>query len=230
MLEFEAWPKIARLGNETVQVTEKIDGTNAAVIVLPYHMDHEPLIQDGYAQVLATIVDDVAAEAFTFATQSRKRFIKPGKNTDNAGFAGWAWENAAKLVETLGLGKHFGEWYGSGIQHGYGLKEKRFALFNASRWADLAELDVEERAISNLEVVPVLYDGPAVSNLDPPTGEFTGFTGTNPVKQSIEYLRREGSRAVPGYMSPEGVIAYYRLARVSYKAFLHNNTTPKGLQ
>lgn len=229
MLEFEAWPKIPRLGNETVQVTEKIDGTNAAVIILPYHVDHEPLIQDGYAKVLATIVDDATAEAYTFATQSRKRFIKPGKNTDNAGFAGWAWDNSDKLVTTLGYGKHFGEWYGSGIQHGYGLKEKRFALFNASRWADLSDLDVEERPIPNLEVVPVLYDGPAVEDLDGPSGEFR-YTGMNPVKQCIEFLRREGSRAVKGYMSPEGVIAYYRLARVSYKGFLHNNATAKGAQ
>lgn len=221
MLEFEAWPKIPRLGNETVQVTEKIDGTNACVVILPYHIDHEPLIQDGYAKAFATVVTETETELYTFATQSRKRFIKPGKNTDNAGFAGWAWDNVDALIPTLGYGKHFGEWYGQGIQHGYGLKEKRFALFNASRWEDLTGAEVR-----GMGVVPVLYDGPAVSDLDGPTV----VGGMNPVKQSIEHLRREGSRAVPGYMSPEGVIAYYRLARVSYKAFLHNNATPKGTQ
>lgn len=226
MLEFEAWPKIPRLGNETVQVTEKIDGTNAAVIILPYISDHNPLIDAGQAKLVEYDKPDAM---YTFATQSRKRFIWPGKQTDNAGFAAWAWENMHPLIDTLGFGKHFGEWYGSGIQHGYGLKEKRFALFNASRWADLSDLDVEERPIPNLEVVPVLYDGPAVEDLDGPSGEFR-YTGMNPVKQCIEFLRREGSCAVKGYMSPEGVIAYYRLARVSYKGFLHNNTTPKGLQ
>lgn len=217
MLEFEAWPKIPRLGNETVQVTEKIDGTNAAVIILPYISDHNPLIDAGQAKLVEYDKPDAM---YTFATQSRKRFIWPGKQTDNAGFAGWAWENMHPLIDTLGFGRHFGEWYGSGIQHGYGLKEKRFALFNASRWADLKK---DEHKIDALEVVPVLYDGP-VSFLD---GEQPHF---EPVKFSIEALRRTGSLAVPGYMSPEGVIAYYRLARVSYKGFLHNNTTPKGLQ
>jgi len=226
MLEFEAWPKIPRLGNETVQVTEKIDGTNACVVILPYSHEHVPMIDDGYAKQLHGL--NLGGYA-TFAVQSRKRFIKPGKDTDNAGFAAWAFENSTTLSDVLGYGKHYGEWYGAGIQHGYGLKEKRFALFNASRWADLADVPVEERAIPNLEVAPVLYDGPAVENLDGPSGDFRFMSG-EPVKSSIEYLRREGSLAVPGYMSPEGVIAYYRLARVSYKAFLHNNTTPKGVQ
>lgn len=217
MLKFEAWPKIPRLGNETVQVTEKIDGTNACVVILPYLPDHEPLVQAGHATVLG---DEDTNEMYTFATQSRKRFIWPGKQSDNAGFAAWAWEHRSELATTLGYGKHYGEWYGQGIQHGYGLKEKRFALFNASRWEDL---DKKEHGIEALEVVPVLYDGP-VSFLD------NGHPHFEPVKLSIETLRRVGSFAVKGYMSPEGVIAYYRLARVSYKAFLHNNTTPKGLQ
>lgn len=214
MLEFEAWPKIPRLGNETVQVTEKIDGTNAAVIILPYISDHNPLIDAGQAKLVEYDKPDAM---FTFATQSRKRFIWPGKQTDNAGFAAWAWENMHPLIDTLGYGKHFGEWYGAGIQHGYGLKEKRFALFNASRWQDLTGAEVP-----GIGVVPVLYDGP-FADLDGPDVR-------NPVKESIESLRQHGSLAVPGYMSPEGVIAYFRLARVSYKGFLHNNTTPKGLQ
>ena len=39
-------------------------------------------------------------------------------------------------------GRHFGEWWGSGIQRGYGLDEKTFSLFNAYRWGWLNEADL----------------------------------------------------------------------------------------
>lgn len=217
-LEFQAWPKIPRLANETVQITEKIDGTNACVVILPWDEDYEEIIKDGGGLHITDYTMD-EAEEFLFMTQSRKRFIKPGKDTDNAGFARWAWDLAPELLHTLGMGKHYGEWYGQGIQHGYGLTEKRFALFNASRWQGLSK---KEHGIENLEVVPVLYDGP-VTNFD-------SDKHLEPVKLSIDMLRDAGSMAVPGYMKPEGVIAYYRLARVSYKAFLENNDTRKGAQ
>lgn len=103
---FEPFPKLARL-NRTIYVTEKLDGTNAAIGI------HE----DG-----------------TIYAQSRKRLIRVGD--DNAGFAAWVDENKDQLSATLGPGLHFGEWWGSGIQRGYGLPkgEKRFSLFNTGRW------------------------------------------------------------------------------------------------
>lgn len=104
MPEFQEWPKIARL-NRDIIVTEKLDGTNACVIVEP----------------------DGAVHA-----QSRKRIITP--DSDNFGFARWVAEHADELSDGLGPGYHFGEWYGSGIQRTYGLDHKRFALFNSARW------------------------------------------------------------------------------------------------
>jgi hypothetical protein len=104
-VEFRAWPKTPRLFR-TVTITEKIDGTNAAVIV--------------------TAEGEVAA-------QSRKRIITP--EADNYGFATWVHENAAYLAETLGEGYHYGEWWGQGIQRRYGLDHKRFSLFNVRRWS-----------------------------------------------------------------------------------------------
>lgn len=205
-LTFEAWPKIPRWSNEKVTVTEKIDGTNAAVIILPYDMDHHDLIRDGYA----VRVDHVTnSEGVTFATQSRKRFIKPGKDTDNAGFAGWAWENRENLVDLLSYGKHYGEWWGRGIQRGYGLDHKKFSLFRPWRYEHLALTN----EIPGLDVVPTLYSG--------------GIAGLT-VKDIISKLETEGSKAAPKYMLPEGIIIQNALTQSTYKAFTWDDGRPKS--
>ena len=51
------------------------------------------------------------------------------------GFARWVETNRERLITLLGPGLHFGEWWGSGIQRGYGLTkgDKRFSLFNVER-------------------------------------------------------------------------------------------------
>ncbi len=100
MIEFKAWPKIPRYSNERWIITEKIDGTNACIII-----DTE---------------DNVAA-------QSRTRLITPFD--DNFGFAGWVEDNKHELL-LLGPGHHYGEWWGSGIQRGYDCTQKRFSLFS----------------------------------------------------------------------------------------------------
>ena len=79
-----------------IVISEKIDGTNACVVI------------EG---------DEIAA-------QSRTRIITPEK--DNHGFARWVYANKEALIAVLGDGRHYGEWWGNGIQRGYGLKEKRF--------------------------------------------------------------------------------------------------------
>ena len=104
MTEFLPWPKIQRVSQLDVTITEKMDGTNACVVVRDGHL---------------------------VACQSRKRFITP--TDDNAGFAAWAHDHAAELLK-LGDGHHFGEWCGPGIQKNpHALTEKRFFLFNTSR-------------------------------------------------------------------------------------------------
>ena len=127
--EFKAWPKTPRL-NRDIIITEKIDGSNAAVIVTP----------DGRV-----------------GAQSRKRLVTPGKQTDNYGFASWVESQAEILAEVLGHGHHYGEWWGSGIGRTYGLKggEKYFSLFNAERYSK-APLD----RLKGVGVVPTLYHGP----------------------------------------------------------------------
>ena len=92
--------------------------------------------------------------------QSRTRILTP--DFDNFGFARWVSENDLLLAK-LGRGLHFGEWWGRGIQRGYGLEGKRFSLFNTHRWAydpeGVAILDSLKPFLS-IDVVPVLYRGP----------------------------------------------------------------------
>lgn len=102
-------------------ITEKIDGTNAQVVI---------------------------GEDGSVRAGSRTRWITP--DNDNFGFASWVKQHEEELRE-LGPGQHFGEWWGVGIQRGYGLSERRFSLFNATRWKD--------ECPSCCHVVPVLYEG-----------------------------------------------------------------------
>jgi len=206
-LVFESWPKIPRWAKDTVTVTEKIDGTNAAVIILPYEEGQpQPLVRDGYADFFRTFS---GSEKYLFATQSRKRFIKPGKDTDNAGFAAWAWDNAEALIELLGYGKHYGEWWGRSIQRGYNLDHKKFSLFRPWRYEHLALTD----EVLGLDVVPTLY-----------TGGWDDLT----VCKEIAKLEKEGSKAAPGFMRPEGLIIQSALTQSTYKAFTWDDGRPKS--
>jgi hypothetical protein len=204
---FEAWPKTPRL-NRHVVFTEKIDGTNAAVVVLPLEAldrietEGRPVeFFSGDAERIIAVVD-----GFVVLAQSRNRFITP--TADNAGFARFVVENAKTLVATLGPGRHFGEWWGSGIQRGYGLTggEKRFSLFNAARWG-LEDLS----AVPGLGAVPILP-----------------FSRLEQAAEAVEYLREHGSIAAPGFDRPEGLIAWHTAARMSFKALLEGDDFPKG--
>jgi hypothetical protein len=155
-------------------ITEKIDGTNAQVC----------FTDDGKMLV-----------------GSRNRWITP--DNDNYGFAKWAYENEQELRK-LGPGRHFGEWWGSGIQRRYNVPDKRFSLFNVGRWQDAlaAGSDAFPTCCS---LVPVLYQG--------------DFTDTA-VADAMERLRAQGSVASPGFMQPEGVVVFHVASRTLYKVTL----------
>jgi hypothetical protein len=166
---FESFPPIPRLFRDMV-VTEKIDGTNAAVVI---------------------------GEDGGFACQSRKRFVTP--DDDNYGFATWAYSMRNELTDFLGPGRHFGEWWGAGINRGYGLRERRFSLFNVHRWK-------REDIIAwpdGLDVVPTIYIGPF--DLDD-------------VRAFKALLQKDGSLAAPGYMNPEGVVVFHTAAQQLFKS------------
>lgn len=149
-----------------VTVTEKIDGTNASVRVYA----------DG-----------------TVRAGSRTRWITP--EDDNFGFAAWVRDHAEEL-RGLGEGHHFGEWWGRGIQRGYGLNERRFSLFNVSRW------NADTPPPSCCHVVPVFCD-------DVPFAEVPGLL------DDIFFFRK--SWAAPGFDRPEGAMIYHSAARQYFK-------------
>lgn len=183
---FEPFPKLARLSRGCV-ITEKLDGTNAQVFIVKDHADHYANEKPLYVAKF----DDLYVYA-----GSRTRVITPGKETDNYGFASWVQENAEELLK-LGEGRHFGEWYGRGIQRTYGLAERRFALFNTDRWQD-----GRQPRPACCDVVPVIH-----------SGEFS----TNEIECAMDALRSHGSLAVPGFMNPEGVVVYHAASRASFK-------------
>lgn len=135
-VEFKAWPKIQRLNKNHITITEKVDGTNACVI-----------IQDGKV----------------VGAQSRNRLITP--DNDNMGFAGWVDQNKDTL-KTLGDGYHYGEWAGPGIQKNpHCLDGKAFFLFNTFRWNKVFQEDPQHPARDVVSLVPELYVGPYTEDI-----------------------------------------------------------------
>jgi RNA ligase len=165
-MEFKPFSKIPRWSKQLAIVTEKIDGTNASIYIGP---NGEMLVG------------------------SRNRWITPEQ--DNYGFAAWAYEHKSELL-MLGPGHHFGEWWGLGIQRNYGLKEKRFSVFNTMRWG------------AN-NVLPTCYQ-PA------PVLKQVMLKDLN-VDEVMENLKSTGSIAAPGFMKPEGIIIYLPHTDVLFK-------------
>lgn len=173
-MEFDKFPKIPRLMRDII-ITEKIDGTNAQI--------------------------HISENGKEFLVGSRTRFINP--TSDNYGFASWAYEHKKELLE-LGPGRHFGEWWGGKIGRGYGLTEKRFSLFNTSRWNDSHP--------ACCDIVPVLYEGPFSQQA---------------IITCCDTLTSQGSVVAPGFMRPEGIIIFHTASNSCFKMALENDEKPK---
>lgn len=179
-----------------VIITEKIDGTNAQIYIR----------DDGKMFV-----------------GSRTRWITP--ENDNFGFAKWARDNQEDLMG-LGVGRHFGEWWGKGIQRGYGIEDKRFSLFNVARWclagqtpariptADPRIEKYQDVLPSCCSLVPLLRRGVFSDDL---------------CESALEQLRTHGSMASVGFRKPEGIICFHVAGNVGFKKTLENDGLPKGL-
>jgi len=179
-------------------ITEKIDGTNSQVLVTP------------------------EGELFC---GSRTRWITP--ENDNYGFARWCFDHKEELL-TLGVGRHFGEWWGSGIQRGYGLPkgEKRWSLFNVARWClhgtipqKISSPNAKEEKFQMVlpacvGLVPVLY-----------RGMFTTYA----VDAALADLKNNGSMAATGFMKPEGVVIFHTAANVMFKKTIEKDEVPKSM-
>jgi hypothetical protein len=159
MSEFKQFNKIPRLDSGYMEITQKIHGSNAQICI--YEDENN---------------------VFQLYTACRIRIITPGD--DNYGFAKFVYDNREEFINKLGVGTHFGEWAGPGINSGEGLKEKTFVLFN---WRKFSNYELPR----NTRVVPLLYNG---------------RLSTETVEQVFENLKTNGSFLVPGYMKPEGIV------------------------
>jgi hypothetical protein len=218
-LTFEAFPKVPRLSRECV-ITEKLDGTNSQVIVLTEQPCNVAFFPVTYQST-----------AYYLVAGSRNRFLDTSKSGDNYGFAKWVEANCDELVK-LGPGRHFGEWWGQGIQRNYGLSEKRFSLFNVGRWwkpdteenyggkenaeyvKDRVKLHTGKEAVpSCCDVVPILNAGVFQHEL---------------VEVAMMDLEMKGSRAAPGFMNPEGIMVYHTAADQIFKKTFEDDEKGKG--
>jgi hypothetical protein len=193
VVEFTPWPKTRRLFRDII-VSEKIDGTNAAI-----HITENPELPGTYA----------------VQAQSRNRLIFPNVEKmdgtvvrDNYGFAAWVAENAADLIELLGPGLHFGEWWGRGIQRGYDQSGRNFSLFNTDKHRHVSTL------IGGVIVkpVPVLY---------------RGTFSEDAIRRVLTELRDHGSWAAPGFERPEGICVWHSQTRQVSKVTLDNQDAGK---
>jgi hypothetical protein len=172
MIEFQGFPKIARL-HKPITITEKLDGTNAQIYI--------------------------SDDGNTIMAGSRNRWLTV--NDDNFGFANWVEANKDELLK-LGPGRHFGEWWGKGIQRGYDLSERRFSLFNTHKWGN------PELRPACCHVVHTLYHG--------------DFSDTS-INTAMYYLTKQGSFSAPGFMQPEGIIVYHSGSNTLFKKTFDDN-------
>lgn len=186
---FEPFGKLTRFSHDWT-ISEKIDGSNAQVFILDTMSQGGIEPEDGH---IATVQQD-GQRYFVYAG-SRNKLLTPGKQTDHMGFAGFVKERAEDFVRTLGAGRHFGEWYGNGIQRNYGLSEKRFALFNP-RWRGVELPD-------RVDVVPVLFEG------------YLHDAGV--FDEKLRELKADGSYLVPGFDNPEGIVMYHGPSKTLFK-------------
>jgi hypothetical protein len=225
--EFVPFPKIGRWANNKITITEKIDGTNASIWIGDFGHQDDP------TRLYAFEYNDDLGRTFNGGVRagSRNRFLT--READNYGFAKWVQENAAELVR-LGPGTHYGEFWGSGIQRGYGLQpgDKRFSLFNVGRWIghpdtfgvyDRGDTRPDKTIIMapGLGVVPTLHYGAMRDN-----------AGQCQIEQTMRRLQFAGSQASPGFKGegkagPEGCMVCFEALKTYSKVPFDG--LPKGL-
>jgi hypothetical protein len=178
-------------------ISEKIDGTNAQVCIT----------EDGQMLV-----------------GSRNRWITPEQ--DNYGFAAWAYAHREELM-MLGVGRHFGEWWGQGIQRRYGMTEKRWSLFNTARWC-LAGETPQRIPTADPRIEKYQDVLPACCSLVPVL--YRGIFTTDACEAALADLRANGSKAAPGYKLAEGIVCFHTAANSGFKKTLEKDEIPKCLQ
>lgn len=181
-----------------VVISEKIDGTNAQILI---------------------------TEEGSLFTGSRTRWITPQE--DNHGFAKWVEDNKEDILK-LGPGRHFGEWWGSGINRGYNLTkgEKRFSLFNVIRWC---LHDAEPKRIITQDPRIEKYQEPLPKCCGLVPELYRGLFDTQKIEEVLQELKNNGSYASKGFMNPEGIIVFHTAGNVGFKKTIKDDEIPKVL-
>lgn len=210
MIKFEAFPKIPRLYKHGIVVTEKIDGTNGQILIVD--VTGSPL--DTVEEEGGILVKPDEANADLGVTDlalfvgSRNRTLTD--KSDNFGFWHWVEANAQDL-SALGVGRHYGEWWGRGIQRGYNKEARYFSLFNTGRWYDSTMANASTDGadaiprVDGLAVVPVLY-----------RGRWFGLA-SDPVADAMRRLEYSGS-TLDVNSDAEGVVVFHEGANAYFKA------------
>jgi len=182
--EFIGYKKIPRYSRECI-ISEKIDGTNGCILI----DENGNIFAGSHKQWLWGSVQEEI-------------------HRNNHGFAQWVKANKEELMK-LGKGIHYGEFWGQGIQRNYGLTEKRFSLFNVSKWSD------DSIRPACCRVVPVL---------------FTGMFTTENIERTLIELKEKGSQAEPNFMKPEGIVIFHIKSGHLYKKTIENDEKPKSVK
>lgn len=202
-LEFQPWPKIPRLFRD-ITVTEKIDGTNSAIIIAEAS-------EVEWTEADTLVDNPIDGITYVIGAQSRNRLLT--LEDDNFGFAKWVAEYSLALTQVLGKGRHFGEWWGQGIQRRYGMDRKVFSLFNTARYGGILSDPDVQAVLPQLRTVPVLYAGPFSEAV---------------IVTALADLAEFGSVASEGFMNPEGVCVYHRAGNEVFKVTFDD--APKSSQ
>jgi hypothetical protein len=208
-IEYTPHRKTHRLFRDVI-ISEKLDGTCGCVLVQP-----DGTVQAGSKNRLLTL------------------------EQDNFGFCAWVKAHEDEL-RGLGVGDHRGEYWGHGINRAYGMSggDRRFSLFNVSRWnREIFESNESAQVARSQEMnrhrrVPVDYypqqfvEPPNCCEVVPVLHR--GLFSTETVAGVAEHLRATGSRAMPGFMNPEGVVVFLVSSGHLYKVTLENDGQHKG--
>lgn len=198
-MEFKEFSKIERLTRIQFVITQKIHGSNAQIFITPKFKDmrlEEPRTLDN------GMIDfnEQVPDGFEIRAGSRNRWLHP--SDDNYGFAAYVEANKDEIIRILGPGRHYGEWAGPGINSGEGLTQKTLILFDW--WKHPPQKVLPPQMVA----VPVLYNG------EP---DFTQ------IEKAMTDLQLNGSKLVPGFMRPEGIVV--TVAGTRYKKVFDPETT-----
>lgn len=177
-MEFEAFPSIPRLSRDCV-ITEKIDGTNGQILI---------------------------TDSLEVWAGSRSRWLSDKE--DNHGFYKWVMAHREQLIYELGPGRHYGEWWGKGINTRYPTAPKTFSLFNAPRWMPAKV----EGTLKLCDVTPILYEG---------------LFSEAMIHTVLASLAKTGSKAWPDCKNPEGIVIYHKAGGYLFKKTIENDEKGK---